>query len=372
MRGASTLLMEISDTEIPSSDINLNIKGSLAVITLNRPHSLNALTQDMRASLASWLEPLSLDPQVYAVVIQSSCEKAFSVGADVKEISKLSKNNPESARKAFRDEYALNWQLECFSKPIISLINGPVFGGGVGISLYGTHRVAGEKYAFGMPETRIGFFPDVGVSRHLANMPSCIGQYLGLTGRSIGQADAFHLGLVTHCIASHNFEAIKQQLIETMPVDPLLDELHEDPGQGELKEFEDSIERCFSGPNVESIFSNLEKEQGKHRLWALEVLADLKQRSPTSLAVTYKHIQRSKGLELRDVLHLDYQLACSFLRDEDFYEGLRAHLIEKDGNPKWSPRSFGDIVLKKVAAYLADKEFKFLLPSRTEMQRRKD
>ncbi|MFM7084702.1 MAG: enoyl-CoA hydratase/isomerase family protein [Hyphomicrobium sp.] len=364
--------MEKTDAHSSCLDISLKIEGSLALITLHRPHYLNALSLDMRASMASWLGPLSRDPQVYAVVIQSGCEKAFSVGADVKEIMQICKNEPENARKAFREEYTLNWQIECFSKPIISLIDGYVMGGGVGISLYGTHRVAGEKYSFAMPETRIGFFPDVGVSRDLASMPASIGLYLGLTGRSIARADAYYLGLATHCISSQHFEKIKRQLADTMPVDPLLDDLHKDPGEGELVKIGDIIERCFSGSNVENIFANLESEQGKHRPWATKVLADLKQKSPTSLSVTFNHIQRSKGLDLREVLLLDYQLACRFLDDIDFHEGVRAYLIEKDGHPQWSPNSLGDTVMKKADAYLAEKDYNFFLPSRLVMQSRND
>lgn len=170
-------------------------QGSVAVVTLDRPRALNALTSAMRAALAAWFPAFARDPQVYAVVLRSTSPKAFSAGSDVREVIALGRSDQEAARRAFREEYALNWQIECFSKPTVALIDGMVMGGGVGISLYGTHRVAGEGYRFAMPETMIGLFPDVGVCHAFARMPGHMGTYLGLTGRTIGRADAYALGL---------------------------------------------------------------------------------------------------------------------------------------------------------------------------------
>ncbi len=177
----------------------------------------------------------SRDPEIYAVVIRSSSPRAFCAGGDVRELAEWgSKRRPE-AIKSLAAEYALNWLLECFMKPTVSLMDGVVVGSGVGISLYGTHRVAGERYSFAMPETGIGLFPDVGVSWAFARMPDAIGMYLGLTGRAIGRADAYRLGLATHCIPASRFEEIRAGLADADPVDPLLDGRHEDPGRGELR-----------------------------------------------------------------------------------------------------------------------------------------
>ena len=179
--------------------------------------------------------------------------KAFSAGGDVRELVRWGREDRARAQRAFAEEYALNWLHECFSKPTISLIDGPVMGSGVGITLYGTHRVAGEGYRFAMPETAIGLFPDVGTAWTLSRLPDAIGMYLGLTGRSIGRADAYALGLLTHCIPAARFEEIKAALIDTWPVDPLLDERHVDPGPGELAPYAEHIARCFSAPTVEEI-----------------------------------------------------------------------------------------------------------------------
>ncbi len=229
------------------------VDGSMALVTLDRPKAHNALTSQMRARLAEALWSFARDPQVYAVVMQSASEKAFSAGSDVREVVAWAREDMARAKRAFAEEYALNWQCECFSKPTIPLINGMVMGGGVGITLFGTHRVAGEGYRFAMPETQIGLFPDVGICHVFAKLERHVGMYLGLTGRTIGRADAYALGLVTHCIASRHFDAIKADIRDAWPVDPALDDRHEDPGPMELAPYAALIDECFSAPGVEEI-----------------------------------------------------------------------------------------------------------------------
>ena len=168
------------------------------------------------------------------MLIASSSERAFCAGGDVREMADWGRNRMAEARRSLAAEYALNWSLDRFTKPTISLIDGVVMGGGVGITLYGTHRVAGERYRFAMPETGIGLFPDDGVSRVLARLPDEIGMYLALTGRSVGPADAYRLGLATHCIPARRFGEIRAAVCDADPVDPVLDTRHEEPGPGEL------------------------------------------------------------------------------------------------------------------------------------------
>ena len=240
-----------------TEELAVEVKGSLAIITLNRPRALNALNAAMRGKLAAAYPHFARDAQIYAVVIESASEKVFSAGGDVRELVRLGREDRKEACRAFAEEYTLDWLHECFSKPTISLIDGPVMGSGVGITLYGTHRVAGAGYRFAMPEAAIGLFPDVGSAHALSRMPGGIGMYLGLTGRSLGPADAYALGLVTHCIRPARYEEIKAALIDTWPVDPLLDERHRDPGPSELEPYVGLIARCFSAPTVEEIVARL-------------------------------------------------------------------------------------------------------------------
>lgn len=350
--------------------LKVDIQGSLALVTLARPRALNALTCHMRQAFSKHLWAFARDPQVYAVVVESESPRAFSSGSDVREVLSLAEADLAQGNKTFADEYALNWQCECFSKPTVSLIDGMVMGGGVGISLYGTHRIAGERYAFAMPETMIGLFPDVGVCHVLARLPDQVGMYLGLTGRSIGRADALRLGLATHCIDADKFAEIKAALIDTWPVDTVLDDRDQDPGAGDLDPYRGVIADCFSAPTVEEIVARLATVEGRTRDWAQEVVADLGKRSPLSLKITHRHIREARARDLRQTLEADYRLAVRLLEAKgDFYEGVRAALIDKDGAPKWQPASLEDVTDAILDDYFAPLgEAELVLPTREDMQ----
>lgn len=337
-------------TDVENVDITIAVDRCVAIITLDRPRALNALTMDMRRRIAAALPGYARDPQVYAVVLRSTSPKAFSSGSDVREILRLAEAGHASARAAFAEEYSMNWLMECFSKPTVSLIDGMVMGGGVGISGFNTHRVAGEGYAWGMPETMIGLFPDIGAAHALSRL-GAVGQYLALTGRRIGRADAFRYGLASHCIAAQHFDRIREELALANPVDLLLDGLHQDPGPGELERYEDVINRAFSAAAVEDIVSRLQVVHGDKREWAQGVVADLSHRSPLSLKVTHRHLKEAQEMDIRHTLMADYRLVCRFLEGHDFYEGVRAALIDKDGDPKWQPASLEAVTAADVERY---------------------
>lgn len=351
-------------------DLTIALNGCVVVITLNRGRALNALTEAMRGAIAAAMPDFARNPQVYAVIIRSTSPKAFSAGSDVREIVALAKTDRALALRAFADEYRLNWLMECFSKPTISLIDGMVMGGGVGISGFGTHRVAGENYSWAMPETMIGLFPDIGAVHTLARLGP-VGQYLGLTGRSIKRADAFRLGLATHCIAAEHFAQIEQELALANPVDPLLDGLHADPGPGDLEAHDQLIAEAFSAGSVEDVIAKLEASPAVSKVWAQEVVSDLRKRSPTSLKVTHRHILEAGRLDIRQTLTADYRLVARFLEGQDFYEGARAALIDKDGRPRWQPPALDGVGGAALDAYFAPLPAgqELELPTREEMQK---
>jgi enoyl-CoA hydratase len=279
------------------------------------------------------------------------------------------RNRPEEARRLLAAEYALNWQLDCFAKPTVSLIDGVVMGSGVGITLYGTHRVAGERYRFAMPETGIGLFPDDGVSWAFARLPDKVGMYLALTGRPLGRADAYRLGLVTHCIPAARFAEIGAAIRNADPVDPVLDTRHEEPGPGEIEALQGAIARCFGADSVEAIVSRLEAERGAERIWAEGVLKDLARCSPTSLKVAHRHLRLARGLDLSATLAQDYRLACRCMEGDDFYEGVRAVLIDRDQAPKWRPSALAEVSDASIDGYFAPLGADELqLTTRAEMQ----
>lgn len=351
-------------------DVVINRIGAAATIVLNRTRALNALTAAMRASISAEIPRLARDASLYVVLIRSASPKAFCAGGDVRELISLYRDDPQRAFAAFADEYRLDWTLECFSKPTVSLVDGIVMGSGVGITMYNTHRVAGANFTFAMPETAIGLFPDVGVAHALSRLPDEIGTYLGLTGRSIKRADAYRLGIATHCIDADHFNDIETALADAQTVDPLLDDLHVEPGSGELEPHRQIIARCFAGDTVEGIMAQLEDISGDGRAFAEGVLDDLSKRSPTSLKITLRHLRRAAGLGLREVLVDDQRLACRCLAGHDFAEGVRAALIDKDNLPVWQPATLAEVSEAVVAAYFdpLPEGVELALPSRAQMQ----
>lgn len=349
--------------------VRIEKRNALGVITLDRPAALNALDGDMRAAIAAALPGFSTDPVTYAVVIQSASPKAFCAGGDVRKILTAYRNDKDEGRALFADEYRLIWALECFSRPTASLIDGVVMGSGVGLSAFNTHRVAGERYGFAMPETSIGLFPDVGAAHVLARLPHNIGTYLGLTGRMIGRADAYALGLVTHCLPATRFGEVIDGLIEAWPIDPLLDDRHEDPGESELMRHGETIERCFSAGSVSEILGRLAAVSGSEAEWAAGVRDDLSACAPMSLAVSLRHIREARDCDVRETLARDYRLACRFLEGHDFSEGVRAMLIDKDKAPRWQPASIAAVDVRVVEGYFAPlAEGELELQTREEMQ----
>ncbi|MCL4765263.1 MAG: enoyl-CoA hydratase/isomerase family protein [Hyphomicrobiaceae bacterium] len=359
-------------TGLACGELAVARNGAAGCILLDRPRAMNAITSGMRQRLAAAMPGLARDTGIYALIIRSAVPGVFSAGGDLREIIGAARERPDEARRMLAEEYALNWLLECFSKPTVSLIDGLVMGSGVGLTIYGTHRVAGESYAFAMPETLIGLFPDDGLAWVFARMPAQIGLYLGLTGRRIGRAAAYRLGLVTHCIPAARFAEIEQALAAAEPVDALLDNLHEDPGPGEIEGCRDLVERSFTAASLEEVLARLAEELrrgGGAGAWCQEVLDEIAQRSPTALKVTFRHIREAAHRDLRQTLTIDYRLACRFLRTHDFHEGVRAMLIDKDRRPRWAPGHVAEVTDAMVDRFFAFQPGReLILPTRQEMQ----
>ena len=343
--------------------------GPIMKFVLNRPAVLNAFDDDMRQALATEIPRIARDPDVYVVVLMSSSPKAFCAGGDVRAVVAEQQRDLVKAKRYFADEYRLDWLLDCFSKPTMSLINGICMGSGAGLTTFNTHRVAGENYKFAMPETAIGLFPDVGMGHIFARLPWPIGLYLGLTGRAIDRRDGHWLGLATHCISGSRFEEILAALADAQPIDTLLDRLHEPQGPGPLQDEKNLIEAFFSAGSLDEIIERLKTAPSLQKSWADATLADLQKRSPISLRITDRHIRLCRTLDLRACLTQDYRLACRCLEAADFCEGVRAALIDKDAQPRWQPATLSDVTPEMVAKYFAplgDDELN--LATRQEMQ----
>lgn len=363
---------ESDDTGPDQQEVVIAQQGAAISITLNRPKALNALNDAMRARIADVLPSYMRDPEVYAIVFQSASDRAFCAGGDVRELSALARRDVKLARRSLADEYSLNWQLDCFNKPSVSLMNGMCVGSGVGLTLYNTHRVAGENYSFSMPETGIGLFPDLGVCKVLADLPDNVGIYLGLTGRSIDRADAYALGLVTHCIPAGQFPEIVAALADAQPVDPLLDGRDTDPGLPSLEAYRGVINRVFDGRTIEEIIESLSERAASTdpaAVFCQSTLDALSARSPMSLKITLRHLHESRGRGLRATLEMDHCLAGHCMAAEDFHEGVRAVLVDKDHAPAWQPATLDEIsddVVNKYFQKIGDDDL--VLKAREDMQ----
>lgn len=315
-------------------------EGQLGLITLNRPTALNALTLSMITELQKQLALWKEDDSLCAVVLRGAPGNAFCAGGDIRRLY-TGRGNHAEQMKFFWHEYRLNHFIHELGKPYVSLMDGITMGGGVGVSLHGSHPVASEHFVFAMPETGIGFFPDIGASHLLTRCPGFLGMYLGLTGNRLGPQDALQAGLIKHTIASEQMPSVIDELHNIdlskdahSRVTRCLNQYTKVLSEDELTAIKPLIDACFSQPTVESIRTSLSNAQDA---WAEKTDNILSQKSPLSLKVTLHQLQKAKGLSLAECLKMDYDLVGHFMRDSDFYEGVRALLVDKDKNPRWSP-----------------------------------
>jgi enoyl-CoA hydratase len=344
----------MSVTLPPAQDILIRQEGRAGLITLNRPKAMNALTLNMIRTLEAQFIKWGTVGRIYAIIIDAAPGRAFCGGGDMRAVMASGLEDPSAALQFFREEYQHNWTLDRFIKPRIALIDGIVMGGGVGISIYGTHRVASENIIFAMPETGIGFFPDIGAGYFLPRFPGETGMYLGLTGVSVGQADAHYIGYVTHCVPTADFDRIRQAAIEGEPIDTVLDNLHRDPGESRLSVLRPAIDRIFSADSVEEILARLDAENSAYAEWAHETATLLRQRAPMSLKVAFRQIREGrKAASLAEALKTEFRLVSRMAFLHDVREGVRAQLIDKDRAPKWQPATLADVTDAMVDACFA-------------------
>lgn len=331
--------------------------GDIGLITLNRPRALNALTYEMIAALSKQLKAWEITRHIKAVIIRSSNTKAFCAGGDIRQIYEAGLRNKNQAVAFFKLEYQLNYLIARYAKPYIALLNGITMGGGAGISLHGTLRLASPNLIWAMPETGIGFFPDVGASYFLSRCPGAIGMYLGLTGAKITAADAIMSRLIDEIVAEHRFEQLIQAIADDAQLRPKnIAEIaapFKTPAHSHLTLNFDSIIKHFSKTSVSEILNSLQQD---HSAFAQQTYTTLISRSPLSLRVTFETIQRGKQLDLAACLAMEYQVMQQFLLTADLYEGIRAAVIDKDLSPRWQPKQLAEVSDAQVAAFFTQKD----------------
>lgn len=326
-------------------------RGAVGLITLNRPRALNALTHAMVVAMRGRLREWAGDAAIKCVVICGSGERAFCAGGDIRALHDSGKSRTGYAADFWRDEYILNSAIKHYSKPFVALIHGICMGGGIGVSVHGAYRVASESALFAMPETGIGFFPDVGGSYFLSRCPGEIGMYLALTGARLNTADALYAHLVTHLLSEDKWPDLLEALALGDTAAEALAEMARWPlPNAPLSENRAKIDRHFSASSVEDILASLDEDGGP---WAVETAAALGKHSPTSLKIAYSAVRAGQTIDFNECMRMEYRIAIRILDGHDFYEGVRAVIVDKDNNPRWEPGSLADVKDDAVKAYFA-------------------
>jgi enoyl-CoA hydratase len=330
-------------------------EGKLGLITLNRSQALNALTHEMIVLMHRKLIEWENAHDIKAVVIRAAEGRAFCAGGDLRLVYEKHALNDPTLPNFFRDEYRLNHYLFHYSKPYISFLDGITMGGGAGISINGSHCVGTERLLFAMPETGIGFFPDVGATYFLSRLPYGLGFYLGLTGARLSCDDSLGMKLIHYKILSENLPIVLKALAETPfrgqaheAVNHILTKFHQEPQLSPLTAYYPFINRYFLKHSVEEILMALEAEGSS---WHKETAAILAKKSPTSLKVTLRQLHEGLKRDFDQCMQLEYHLMCHFIQGHDFFEGIRAVLIEKTQSPAWQPAELHAISSTEVEAF---------------------
>lgn len=341
-------------------EVLFETRGSLGLVTLNRPRALNALTLDMIHEMTRQLGAWTRDPAVAAVLIRGAGDKAFCAGGDIRAL--VQPDNAAYIEGFFADEYCLDRMIFRYPKPYIALINGIAMGGGVGVSVNGAHRIATEATLFAMPETGIGMFPDVGGSWFLPRCPGEIGIYLGLTGARLGAADCLYAGIADVQVGDGAEPEMIDRLAAGEPTALVLRDLAVEPGPAPLARNREAVDRCFAGDSVEAIMAALREEGGD---WAARTLEALETKSPLALKVALRQLRKGRALDFEGCMAMEYRLSQRVVPGHDFREGVRAAVVDKDRSPKWDPPTLAAVGEETVAACFAplgDRELRFAAP----------
>lgn len=327
------------------------VVGNLGHITLNRPKALNALTHEMCEEITGLMVAWEKDPAIGAVLVDGSGDRAFCAGGDVILLHDSGKAGDKRAENFWRTEYALNDLIHRYKKPYISLIDGIVMGGGVGLSVHGRHRVAGDTTLFAMPETGIGYFPDVGGTYFLPRLGMAIGQWLGLTGARLKTAQVCELGIANSYVPSEQHRALIEALgnaaldgTDIAVLNVMAAFVQKPPMADKIPD----IVNAFGATSVTGILASLDADGGE---WAQTQAQNLRKKSPVALSVTFESIKRGAKLNFREAMAQELDISLGFLNTQDFYEGIRAQLIDKDRNPKWSASELTDVTAMEISRH---------------------
>jgi enoyl-CoA hydratase len=337
-------------------------RGALGLITLNRPKALNALTHAMCLSMKAQLDAWASDDEIVYVAIRGTGDRAFCAGGDVRSLYESGRAGTPYALDFYRDEYVLNATIKHYPKPYMALISGIVMGGGVGVSVHGFYRVADKTTKFAMPETGIGLFPDVGGSYFLPRCPGEIGMYLALTGTRLDADGALYAGIATDASdAEHH--AGSDEIISALAEGELSGNLMSEVTGGYIVQREmearppsqlealcQRIDSTFSADSVDEILSRLDADSDD---WSRSTALTIRMKSPTATKLAFRQLREGARLSFDDCMRMEYRMVNRVIAGHDFYEGVRATIIDKDQKPQWNPSTLAEVSDADIDAYFA-------------------
>ena len=327
--------------------------GLIAEVILNRPKVLNALSLDMCQRFGEQLNQWKTNDDIQAVIVKGRGDRGFCAGGDIRALYENRTKFPERIHQFFYHEYRLNTFIHHFPKPYFAFIHHITMGGGAGVSIHGSYRIATENLMFAMPETKIGFYPDIGAHYFLNQCPGYTGLYLALTGNHIDANTAYTLGLVTHIIPDDKFAMFESTLYKADTFsEEIINPFTTNSKDAELDEHIDAIDDCFSANSLDEIFQRLNDQND----WTRDIANQLAKRCPTSLKITFESFHRAKKMSFDDIMQMNFDVTQQFLTESDFFEGVRSAIIDKDQSPKWQPEISDD----QVKRYFAFKGKKLL------------
>lgn len=336
-----------------NEDVLLSVVDGVGLVTLNRPKALNSLTHPMVKTLAAALRRWAHDDAVHTVVVSGAGDRGLCAGGDIVAIYHSARADGGEAREFWRDEYRLNAFIGRYPKPYVSMMDGIVMGGGVGVGAHGRVRIVTDTTKMAMPEVGIGFVPDVGGTHVLSRAPGLLGHHAALTGAPFTGADAIALGFADHYVPHDALAAFRDALIAG-GVEAALAAHAVEPPASELLAQREWIDECYAGPTVTDIVAALRGHDAEQADDAADVILS---RSPVAVSVALEAVRRAAALDtLEDVLRQEYRTACGALRSHDLVEGIRAQIIDKDRDPRWSPASLAAVTRADIEAYFAPAE----------------
>ena len=334
-----------------TTPVIVRTRGHIGRLTLNRPKALNALDLDMIRLMTKALMTWRADDAIVGVVVDGAGEKAFCAGGDIRALVD-GRHGAQYAHRFYAEEYRLNTLIKEYPKPYVAMIDGIVMGGGVGVSVHGAHRIAGDRTLFAMPETGIGFYPDVGGSYFLPRLEGELGTWLALTGARLKAADLMALGIATAYAPSEQhtdiIAALEEEVCRPSHVRAVINSLTGRPGPAPVRVHKRLINTAFAGDRVEDILARLAEDGSE---WANEQAKIIATKSPTSLKVTRRQMREGKVRDFRACMAMELGLSLKFVRGKDFSEGVRALLIDRDNAPRWQPARLADVSAADVAAF---------------------